>query len=292
MTSTQSPACNLFPMRSLKPLLVMQWRFTLNANYRLALALSHAEALVWPYDPDSKSSASEPLRRFSMPLDSPSNPSDPLPLGLFVSRSVEDAPGMIVVVPATGKIMLWETVSKAAVLGLMKPKKSGIQGSIPGMFFGEYATNIVNAEPSGVLVALSTGRSAHVAIRDPQGRPALSVQILRGISGPAEGGLLANFRNVFSGTSWRRTIVSIKAGTSFQRGQRDVILATNSGIIEVWDTRWNHGSSRKAYLDIKKPLLQHEVLGDENAAPSFDLVDFDLARTPQNPALEQDDSIL
>ncbi|KAI5284180.1 hypothetical protein KEM54_001542, partial [Ascosphaera aggregata] len=255
----------------------VQWRYVLNSTYGYALALSRSEAVVWSYSPGSKSSASEPMRRFSIPDSASQKSSDPLPLGLFVSRSVEDSPGMIVVIPSTGKIILWETISNATVLGLTKPKQTGIHGSIQALFPGEYATHLVNAEPSGVLVALSTGRLAHVSIRDPQGRPALVVNMLRGISGPVGTGFFASFRNVFSGSSWKRTIVSIKAGTSFQRGQRDVLVATSSGLLEVWDTRWNHGNSLKAQIDLKRRLTEPAVFRDERVATSFELVDFVIA---------------
>lgn len=267
----------------------VHWRFCVDSNYGLALALSHSEALVWPYAPDVKSSTFEPLRKFSLPVDTPNGPAAPLPLGLFVLRSVEDAPGMVVVIPTTGQIFMWETVSKAAVLGLMTPKRAAIQGSIPDMFSGEHATHIINAEPSGVIIALSTGRLAHVAIRDPQGRAALSIQMLRGMTDFSQGGLFANVRSVLSRNSWKRTIVAIKAGTSFKRGQRDVLVATDRGIIEVWDTRYNHGSSRKLHIDVKQHLVQSEASRGENTVSSFELVDFDLAHSSQHHVSENSD---
>ncbi|KAI5296609.1 hypothetical protein KEM52_005906 [Ascosphaera acerosa] len=256
------------------------WRFVLNSRYGYALALSHSEAVVWPYAPESKALAAEPMRKFDLP-NAKHKPNDPLPLGLIVSRSVEDSPGMIVVIPSTGQIILWETIANATVLGLIKPKQSGILGSIPGLFHGEHATQMVNGEPSGILVALSSGRLVHISIRDPQGRAALSVHMLCGVSGPTGSGFLASFRHVFSGSSWKRSIAAIKSGSSLQRGQRDVLVATAAGCLEVWDTRWNQGSSIRTQIDIKQSFIDCGMLLDDSRAMTFEIVDFELV-SPQS----------
>ncbi|KLJ11057.1 hypothetical protein EMPG_13664 [Blastomyces silverae] len=209
------------------------------------------------------------------------NSDDPLPLGTFISKSAEGNPGLMVVVPSTGKITLWETVSNAAILGLMKQRQNGIQGEIPGMLSGEVATDIINAEPSGIIIALSTGRLAHVSIRDSQGKPGISVQVLRGTSRGGGGGFFGGLRSVLSGSSWKRKIAAVKAGMSSQRGQRDIIIATSAGEFELWDIHWNNGNSLKTQVDAKQCILQAlgrtADISEDDAQNTFQVYDFAFA---------------
>lgn len=183
-------------------------------------------------------------------------------------------------VPSTGKITFWETLSNAAVLGLIKQKQNGIQGQIPGMMSGEYATEIINAEPAGVIVTLSSGRFAHVTVRDPQGKPAVNAQFLRGMTQSTGGGFFGGIRNVLSATPWRRRIVAAKAGKSSQRGQRDIVIATLSGTVELWDTHWNNGNQLKAQIDAKQAILRSleegNLLPGDNSFDSLQLLDITL----------------
>ncbi|PGH17009.1 hypothetical protein AJ79_01393 [Helicocarpus griseus UAMH5409] len=250
-------------------------RYTISSSDGYCLALSRQEAIVWPYAIPPQSLTPNTVLKFAIP--SPARyPDDPLPLGTFISQSAEGNPGLMVVVPSTGKITLWETVSNAAILGLMKQRQNGIQGAIPGMLSGEVATEIINAEPSGIIIALSTGRLAHVSIRDSQGKPGISVEVLRGTS--RGGSFFGGLRSVLSGNSWRRKIAATKAGMSFQRGQRDIIIATTAGEIELWDIHWNNGNTLKAQVDVKQSILQalnHSGTISENEAEStFQIGDF------------------
>lgn len=186
-------------------------------------------------------------------------------------------PGLVVVVPSTGKITFWETISTVAIFGLPKQKHAGIQGSIPGLMSGEYATEIINAEPAGVIVTLSSGRFAHVTVRDPQGKPAVNAQFLRGSSRSTGGGILGGIRNVLSGTTWRRKIVAARAGRSSQRGQRDIVIATSSGTIELWDTHWNHGNNLKIQVDVREAIAQelerYDLAAGEDIRNSLQVLD-------------------
>ncbi|KAK2800340.1 hypothetical protein FQN50_008156 [Emmonsiellopsis sp. PD_5] len=256
------------------------FRYTISASDGYCLALSQYEAIVWPYNIPPQSLTPNVVLKFALP--SPARyPDDPLPLGTFVSKSAEGNPGLMVVVPSTGKITLWETVSNAAILGLIKQRQNGIQGAIPGMLSGEVATEIINAEPSGIIIALSTGRLAHVSIRDSQGKPGISVEILRGTSRTANVGFLGGLRNVLSGNSWKRKVAATKAGISSQRGQRDIMIATSAGAFELWDIHWNNGNTLKAEVDAKDCILQSldSIIGvAEEAQHSFEVFDFAFAQ--------------
>ncbi|KAL2371080.1 hypothetical protein RJ035_005004 [Blastomyces gilchristii] len=255
-------------------------RYTISPSNGYCLALSQHEAIVWPYTTPPQSLTPSTVLHFVIP--SPArNSDDPLPLGTFISKSAEGNPGLIVVVPSTGKITLWETVSNAAILGLMKQRQNGIQGEIPGMLSGEMATEIINAEPSGIIIALSTGRLAHVSIRDSHGKPGISVQVLRGTSRGGGGGFFGGLRSVLSGSSWKRKIAAVKAGMSSQRGQRDIIIATSAGEFELWDIHWNNGNSLKTQVDAKQHILQAlrrtVDISEDDAQNAFQVYDFAFA---------------
>ncbi|OJD17859.1 hypothetical protein AJ78_02100 [Emergomyces pasteurianus Ep9510] len=262
-------------------------RYAISSSNGYCLALSQHEAVVWPYAIPPQSLTSSTVLKFAIP--SPARHSnDPLPLGTFISQSAEGNPGLMVVVPSTGNITLWETVSNAAILGLMKQRQNGIQGAIPGMLSGEVATEIINAEPAGIIISLSTGRLAHVSIRDSQGKPGISVQLLRG-SSPRGGsvGFFGGIRSVLSGGSWKRKIAAAKAGMSSQRGQRDIIIATSAGEFEVWDIHWNNGNSLKAQVDAKQCMLQAlgratADIAEDEAQSTFQVMDFAFANGDPN----------
>lgn len=153
-------------------------------------------------------------------------------------------------------------MSSASSLGLSRQKSNGIQGSTPGLLAGESATDVMNCEPSGVIVTYSSGRVAHVTLRDAQGRPTVLVNFLRTTVGAA-GGLLGGIKNVLGVSSWRKEVTAVRTGVSRQRGQRDVIIATSTGLVEVWDTHWNHGNALKKKYDVKHDIavaISHDSL--------------------------------
>ncbi|KAL4813023.1 Non-repetitive/WGA-negative nucleoporin C-terminal-domain-containing protein [Aspergillus spinulosporus] len=169
--------------------------------------------------------------------------SDVLPLGLMI------------LMPHNGRIIYWETVSCSASLSLPRQKQAGLQGYVPGMLSGEYATDIVNGEPSGVIVTFSTGRVAHITLRDSQGKPAVTVNFLKNPHSTGGIGFLDGIKNVLGAGYWRKKVAAVRAGESFQRGQRDIIIATSAGLVEIWDTHWNNGSILKKKYEIKEDLL-------------------------------------
>lgn len=156
--------------------------------------------------------------------------------------------------PSTGKIIYWENVSSAASLGIPRQKQNGLQGSISGLLSGEHATDILNGEPSGVFVTFSTGRVVHVAVRDSQGKPTVMAHFLKSRANQSSGGLLGGIKSVLGGGSWRKDVAATRAGESHQRGQRDIMIATSAGLIEIWDTHWNSGSVMKKQFDVKKDV--------------------------------------
>ncbi|KAJ5683192.1 hypothetical protein N7462_006357 [Penicillium macrosclerotiorum] len=247
-----------------------------------ALALTNSHAIIWPYS--TPTSAPSPSQTFTVLIpESCRDPNGAVPLGVLLSAATGEYPGLLVIVPTTGKVIYWETVSSAASLGLPRQKQSGIQGITPGLLSGEYATEVMNCEPSGVIVAFSSGRVAHISLRDPQGKPSVLVNFLRStVSGG--GGFLGGIKNVLGGGYWRKEVTAVRAGASRQRGQRDVIIATSSGWVEIWDTHWNHGNALKKKYDIKGDIAA-TIPQDPAVAPGdTDLKVMDFAvSTQQTP---------
>lgn len=217
--------------------------------------MTPSHAIIWAYSISPSSSSSADIFTLSIP-DSCRGDRGAIPYGVLLSTATSGAPGLLVVVPATGKIIYWENVSSAGSFGIPRQKQNGLQGSIPGLLSGEHAVDIVNGEPSGVLVTLSSGRVAHVSIRDSQGKPAVMVHFLQNRAKQNNGGILGGIKNVLGGGFWRKDVAATKAGESHQRGQRDIIIATLSGHVEIWDTHWNSGSFLKEQFDVKKDVCK------------------------------------
>jgi nuclear pore complex protein Nup133 len=185
---------------------------------------------------------------------------------------------LVVVAPTSGKITYWEDISNAAIPGLGREKQNGFQGSV-SLLSGEIVTTIENAEPSGFILTFSSSRVAHLTVRDPQGKPAVNVQFLRGTgSGSSGGGLFGSVRNMFGGGGWRKDVAAVRAGRTRQRGQRDVIIATKTGKFELWDTFWSIGNSMRGQVDAKDAIIQalKPTVNREDAQNThhFEVLDF------------------
>ncbi|OOF97701.1 hypothetical protein ASPCADRAFT_204979 [Aspergillus carbonarius ITEM 5010] len=236
------------------------FRGSFGTSHGYALALTRSHAIIWPYSTAAPSPSPTDVFTLAIP-ESCTESSDAAPLGLLLSAAAGGAPGLMVVMPYSGKVIYWETVSSAASLSFARQKHSGLQGCIHGLLSGEHATDVINSEPSGVVVTFSTGRVAHITIRDPQGKPAVTASFLRNSPSGGKAGLLGSLRNALGGGFYRKDIAAVRAGESHQRGQRDVIIATSMGLFEVWDTHWNNGSMLKQQFDVGD--LLRETLGSQ-----------------------------
>lgn len=241
-------------------------------GYALALTASHA--IIWPYSPSA--SASSPVDVFTLTIPESCRESHGAPpLGTFLSSANGEIPGLMVVMPYTGRIIYWETISHAGSLGLPRQKQSGLQGHVPGLLPSEYVTDVINCEPSGVIVTFSSGRVAHITFRDSQGRPTVMANFLRNSS--SSSGLLNGIKSVFSGGCWRKDVAAVKAARSHQRGQRDIIVGTTTGVFEIWDTHWSNGSIMKKQFDIRQDLCRSLGRKHTEVASDTDLKILDFA---------------
>ncbi|KAI4107711.1 MAG: hypothetical protein L6R37_001396 [Teloschistes peruensis] len=237
-----------------------QWCGELAPNIGFAIATYHSRALVWRYHHSNATNSSKPLTIRLLYASEDSN--QPLPLGTIVPSSPE--PGLLIVMPVSGKVTYWESLSSAASVDLGRQKQQAVQGVVAGMAFGEHVTKITEAEPQGFLLSISSGRVAHLTIADPQGRASIHSRILHS-SGTQSGGLFGSLRNVFGGTSWPKDLAAVKVGSSVQKGQRQCAIGTAKGSLQLWDLNWNGAHTLKYEMDLKPKLL--DSIRDTGAFP-------------------------
>ncbi|KAI1153418.1 Non-repetitive/WGA-negative nucleoporin C-terminal-domain-containing protein [Nemania diffusa] len=241
-----------------------------------ALSLTHTHAMVWPY---ASPSLSPEAFTFTLPYPS-KHATDPLPLGLLVSPSAScSEPGLVVVMPTSGRITYWESISSATTLDFMRQQRTGVEDSISGMFSGERVIELVNVEAAaGFILAFSSGRIAHLSVRDAQGRPKISVQFLRTSLGPSSGGFLGSIRNVLSHSALQGDIAAVRASRSLKQGECTVVAATSKGRVNCWRIHRGGHHDLLAELDARSLILdairQADVTSNTLAPDSFKIVDF------------------
>ncbi|KAK3381272.1 Non-repetitive/WGA-negative nucleoporin C-terminal-domain-containing protein [Podospora didyma] len=196
-----------------------------------ALELTHTHAFVWPY---TSTTPSPETFTFALPYPS-KHASDPLPLGSLVSPSASsDEPGLVVIMPVSGKIAYWESISSAATLDFIRQQRTGVEDSISGMFSGEYMSQIVNAESAGFVLVFSSGRLAYMNVRDAHGRPGISVQFLRNGLSNAGGGIFGSIRHALSSSAIRGDIAAVRASHGVNVGEKVIVAATAKGKLHSW----------------------------------------------------------
>ncbi|KAI0858598.1 Non-repetitive/WGA-negative nucleoporin C-terminal-domain-containing protein [Xylaria cubensis] len=241
-----------------------------------ALSLTHTHAVVWSY---ASTSLSPESFTFTLPYPS-KHSSDPLPLGLLVSPSAScSEPGLVVVMPTSGKITYWESISSATTLDFMRQQRTGVEDSISGMFSGERVIQLLNVEAAaGFVLAFSSGRIAYLSVRDAQGRPKVSVQFLRTSLGPSSSGFLGSIRNVLSHSTLQGDIAAVRADRSSKQGECTVVAATSKGRVNSWRIHRGGHHDLLAELDVRSAVFEAVRDADGSSSTlnvdSFKIVDF------------------
>ena len=253
---------------------VGKWHGEISRSLGYALAMTQSQAIIWRYE--QRTMSAEQLKPFHIKLLHPSNNSrHPLPLGALVPTSAE--PALLVVMPTSGKITYWESLASATSVDSNRQKQQSVQGTVSGMLSGESITKITEAEPRAFVLTFSTGRLAHLIVSDPQGRSSINVQYLRD-NGAQSGGVFGSLKGVFSNAGWRKDVAAVRAGSSWQRGQRYVVVATSKGSFQTWDLSWNGTHSLVNDVDAKDDLLHALIEGAEvfhdNKEHIFEVLDF------------------
>ncbi|ORY59619.1 Nup133 N terminal like-domain-containing protein [Pseudomassariella vexata] len=240
-----------------------------------ALNLSQTHAVVWPYSAPTPSPES-----FVFTLPYPAkNSTDPLPLGSLIAPSASSSePGLVVVIPTSGKITYWESISSATTLDFMRQQRTGVEDSIPGMFSGETVIQIVNAESAaGFILVFSSGRLAHMSVRDAHGRPKISVQFLRTSLGPSVGGLFGSIRQVLSHAA-QGDIAAVRSDRPLKQGERTIVAATSKGKLHAWRIHRGGHHDLLTEFDAREPIIQaiqdRDLSASKYPIESFKIMDF------------------
>lgn len=258
-----------------------------------ALALTPTHALIWPY---TANAPSPETFTFALPYPSKSA-SDPLPIGSLVSSSASSQePGLVVIMPTSGKIIYWESVASASTIDLIQQQRNGVQMAVPGMLSGETVVQVLNAESAGFILAFSSGRLAYMSVRDGQGRPAISIQFLRSSGANVGSGLFGSLRNALSSTSWKGDISAVKAGGTKRVGERDVVVATSKGRLQVWEVQRGGHNVLQAEVEgresIVMALKQTSPELQDLVLENFELIDFAFSSTTTSDELAVPSDIL
>jgi nuclear pore complex protein Nup133 len=239
-----------------------------------ALALTHTHAFVWPY---TSTTSSPETFTFALPYPS-KHASDPLPLGSLVTPSSSaDEPGLVVVMPMSGKVAYWESISSAATFDFIRQQRSGVEDSISGMYSGEHVTQIVNADSAGFVLVFSTGRLAYMSVRDTHGRPSITIQFLRsGLAGNALG-FFGSIRHALSSAAFRGEIAAARTSHGSKVGERVVVAATSKGKLHSWKIHRGGHHELLAESDIRERLIEAVYEADPAVSnfsqDSFELLD-------------------
>ncbi|RVX71636.1 hypothetical protein B0A52_03820 [Exophiala mesophila] len=249
-------------------------------EYGYALALTHSDALIWPFNSSASTPSLRDIITFKLPFP-PASVNDPLPVAAFTARSASGEPGLVVISSRWGKIVYWETLSSASSF-IPGQAASGIQASIPNYMSSEVVEEVINAEPSGFILALRTGRVAHLTLRDQMGRPNIGVMFLRKDSNVS--GIFGSIRNVLAGHRGKGTAI-IKAGGS-RKGQRDIVVATEDANLEFWNTNATVGNSLETSFSFKEEILEALKALVPDTTMNFKVLDLELSAGPSTARRE------
>lgn len=230
--------------------------------------------MVWPY-----SSTSQSPETFTFALPSTSNSTDALPVGSLVSPSASTTePGLVVVMPSTGKVVFWESISSAATFAFIKKDRSGVEHTISGMSSGEKIVAITNAESAGFVLTFNSGRLAYMSVRDSHGRPAVSVQFLRSNLSTSGGGIFGSIRHAFSNLSLRGEIAAVRADRSARVGERNIVALISKGKLQAWKLHRGGHSEQLGEADMRDSLAaaiqETDPFSSDLPAESLEAVDF------------------
>ena len=247
-----------------------------------ALVITPTQALVWPYE---ASVSSPETFVFELPSNAKAK-ANVLPLGALVPASISSAePGLVMVMPTTGKVTYWESITSAAALDLTRRQRSGLEASVGTMSSGESIVHLVDASPVGFMLGFSSGRIALLSLRDAQGRPTVRVQALQSHFGGG-GGLFSGLRNVFvGGGGWGNDMVAVKAAARRKREERDVAVLTAKGMFQIWTVHrgGQHSLQQEARIgeNMRKAIKTADPdLGGTISDENFEVLDFAFFPSP------------
>jgi len=231
----------------------VQYRGSLHSatHHHLALALTRQHAWIWDYSAHTTVSNA---RVFDMPF--PGGEDEALPFGALVAASggagAQSDVGLLLVSATSGRIIYYESVERAASLGLFQERKTSVEGLITGFSSSETVTELTSAEHAGFVLTLSSGRIIHLTLRDTQGKARILTQVLRS-DNVTSGGVFGSIRGLLSG-AWKKGVVALRTRSLDQRGQMQAIALTERFEIQIWDIDWTGRQVHRNSVDVREML--------------------------------------
>lgn len=222
----------------------IKYRGSILGNF--ALAITHESAIIWEYQ--AHSTATNP-RRFDMPF--PCKASDPLPFGALVPNGANTSDlGLLLVSATTGKVVFYDSIDRAASLGLFQDHKTGFEGSISGSYqFTDAVVDLIFADHGGFVVVQSSGKLTQLLLRDTSGRVKISSQSLSAPDANA-----SFFGRMFNG-GHRKDIVAVHTRALNARKQMQAVAITDKADVLFWSLEWAGRSDFLGSVDCKEMLL-------------------------------------
>lgn len=181
--------------------------------------------------------------------------------------------------PVSGKISFWEHISSAATLDFIRQQRNGVEDTVPGLFGGEHVVDITKADTAGFILSLSSGRLAHLSVRDGQGKPSISIQFLQATWGQSSGAwpsVFGSIRNAIKSAVSRSDIAAVRVNPSSRPGPKNVVAATKAGRLHAWRVQRAGHHEIIANIDARESILAglQTVLPPIQGNVDFEVVDF------------------
>ncbi|KAH7094703.1 Non-repetitive/WGA-negative nucleoporin C-terminal-domain-containing protein [Paraphoma chrysanthemicola] len=254
-----------FPTALLRP--STPFRATALSSAGLALALTYDRAFVWEYH------AEIAPKSVALPLPFGLRAADPLPLGAVVQNGPTNDFGVLAVAPSTGKIAFWENIDSAEARNLYPQRHQAVEGSLK-LYSGETITDVTDIQHAGFVLTTSSGRLAHLTLRDSQGRPSITATILSAPS--TSNGSFFSLKGLLGGAI-RKTVASVKARSSESKGQMEVITATRAGLFTQWDLSWSGQHNFIREVDVQSNIasaIQPDASPESRSLRDVQILDF------------------
>ena len=233
-----------------------------------AVAVNGDHVFIWDY---AAPAAHPPSRRITLPIRC--KPTEPLPFASVVISNSSTEVGLVLVYPASGKIFYWENVDSIQSLSLFQQRKHLVEGTVTGLLSRDTIDQLIDAESIGYILLFSSGRLAHVSIRDAQGRPHINVSLLN--AGPSTG-WLSSWTHAL-GRGWREAISSVRTRPSATKGQVEIIGLNGEALFKTWEINWAGNSNfigeHNVSEEIRSALIRFHLL-NAAAKEEFKTLDF------------------
>jgi len=248
----------------------VEYRGSLGAGHH-ALAVTRTHAFIWDYSAHTQVTNA---RVFDVPF--PAREGETLPFGALVTSGASTDIGLVLISATMGKIVFYESIERAASLGLFQERKTGVEGTISGFASSETVTGLTSADHAGFILTLSSSRIVQLTLRDAQGRARIFTQPLRpGDAG--SGGIFGSFKGLLSGTV-KKNVTAVRTRALDQRGQMQAIALTERCEMQIWDLDWSGRYEFRSSIDLREVLAQElkslESAETQGKAESMMAVDF------------------